>query len=176
MVCKKCNAEFPDGISFCPNCGESYAEQSVFAAEKPAVQEPVYFKPALKLAVNRSLCKMFFLSIITLGIYGIVNYSRMADEINITASRYDGGKTMPYFVMISLMPITFSIIWFVWFNNFSKRIGNEARRRGYQISFGPRDFWLWNVLGSFILVGPFIYLYRLTKTMNMVNKSYNYYG
>ncbi len=100
----------------------------------------------------------------------------MADEINITASRYDGRKTMPYFAMLALAPITYSIITLVWMHNFTNRIGTEARRRGYTTDFGAKDFWLWNVLGSFIIVGPFIYLHKLTKNMNMVNASYNYYG
>lgn len=106
----------------------------------------------------------------------MVQYSRIIDEINMAASRYDGRKTMPYFAMLSLAAITYFIFPLVWFTNFSSRVGSEARRRGYDTKFGVADFWLWNILGSLIIVEPFVYLHKLTKSMNMVNTSYNYYG
>lgn len=165
MVCKNCNHEIPNDSSFCPICNTAQE-----------VAQPQYTRPALQFNTNRSLCKMFFLSLITFGIYGMVNWSQMADEINMVASRYDGRKTMPYFAMLALTPITYCILTLVWMHNFANRIGTEARRRGYTTDFGAKDFWLWNVLGSFIIVGPFVYLHKITKTMNMVNASYNYYG
>lgn len=167
MICQNCNAQLDDNATFCTNCGTTQATTQA---------QPQYFRPALQLNTSRSLCKMFFLSLITFGIYGIVNYSRMADEINIVASRYDGKKTAPYFVMLILTCYTMGIFAFVWMHNFANRIGNEARRRGYATDFGAKDFWLWNILGGLIIVGPFIYLHKLTKNMNMINESYNYYG
>lgn len=142
----------------------------------PAQNTPAPCGPALKFATDRSLAKMFFLSLITLGIYGMVHQSRMADEINIVASRYDGRKTMPFFSMTFASPYTLFILLFVWNHKFANRIGDEARRRGYNTSFGAKDYWLWNILGSLIIVGPFIYTHKLCKNMNMVNESYNYYG
>lgn len=183
MKCLNCGAEMADGAVYCASCGYQN-EHSTGGAEGTTVlnqsmytpQPQVQYGPALKFATNRSLVKMFFLSMITFGIYGMVHQSRMADEINMVASRYDGKKTMPYFAMIFASVYTLGILMLVWNHNFANRIGNEARRRGYNTSFGAGDFWLWNVLGSLIIVGPFIYLHRLCKNMNMVNESYNYYG
>ena len=53
---------------------------------------------------------------------------------------------------------------------------HEARRRGYQSTMSATCFWLWNVLGSLIIVGPFIYWYKFFKAMNQINTSYNMYG
>ena len=55
-------------------------------------------------------------------------------------------------------------------------MGAEVKRRGYDYKFGAGTYWLWSVLGSLIIVGPFVYLHKLMKCMNMINESYNYYG
>lgn len=133
--------------------------------------------PVGTLKTNRSLGKFILLSIVTLGIYSIIYYSGISTDINIIASRYDGKKTMHYCLMFFLLgPITLYIFGLVWFNNLSSRIGNELKRRGLNYDFGASDFWLWNVLGSLILVGPFIYIHKLSKAMNLLAQDYNFKG
>lgn len=132
--------------------------------------------PALQLPTVRGLLKFIFLGLITLGIYDIVIMSRIATEINIVASRSDGKRTMPFFAMLLLSPFTLGIYSFVWIHGFSNRVGDEVRRRGFDYKFGASTFWLWGVLGSLILVGPYIYCHKLLKSMNMINGSYNIYG
>ena len=83
---------------------------------------------------------------------------------------------MHYLLMTMITPITFGIYGLVWNHFLAERIGNELRRRGYDYKFGASSFWLWNILGSFILIGPFVYCHKLMKSMNMINASYNYYG
>jgi len=131
---------------------------------------------AVQLPIRRSLVKMIFLNIVTLGIYGTVIWSKIVSEINITASRYDGKRTCPYLAMCLLSVLTIGILPWVWYHKFSNRVGNELKRRGYDYKFGASTYWLWNVLGAFIIVGPFIYCHKLMKSMNMINKSYNIYG
>ena len=132
--------------------------------------------PALVLPTKRGLGKMVFLGLLTLGIYPTVIWSRMVTELNIAASRWDGKRTMPLFAMMMLSPLTLGIFSFVWMHKFSNRIGAELKRRGLNLRFGARDFWLWNVLGMLILVGPFVYTYRLTKAMNEINQHFNSHG
>lgn len=133
--------------------------------------------PAVKLSTNYSLVKMIFLNLITLGIYGIVIYSRMGTELNTAASRYDGKQTMHYCLVYFLLSvITLGIAHIVWFHKLSNRMGMELARRGIAYSFSAGDFWLWNVLGSFIVVGPFIYIHKLCTAMNLINTNYNSRG
>lgn len=132
--------------------------------------------PRLILPTSRGLGKMIFLGLITLGIYPMVIYSKIITELNILASRYDGKRTVTFYGMLMLAPLTLSIYPFVWFHNFCERIGNELQRRGIDYKFGPAHFWLWNILGSFILVGPFIFLHKLMKSMNLLNKDFNEKG
>ena len=134
-------------------------------------------KPVGQLKTNRSLLKLILLSIVTLGIYGLVVMCKISSEINIVASRYDGKKTMHYALLIFVIaPITAGIAAIVWQHKISNRIGSELTRRGINYNFSAKDYWLWCVLGSLIIVGPFIYTHKFLKAMNKVNENYNING
>jgi len=129
------------------------------------------------LKTNRKLLKFILLSIITLGIYSIVFYTGISNDINIVASRYDGKKTMHYCLLLFLVGwVTLGIGYFVWFHRISNRIGGELKRRNIAYSLSAKDFWLWNILGTFIIVGPFIYTHKLATAMNKVAEHYNVNG
>ena len=132
--------------------------------------------PALQLPTKRGLLKCIFLGLITLGIYNLVVLVKMSEEINITASRYDGQRTMHYFFVTLLAPLTLSIYPILWMHNLCNRLGKDVTRRGYNYNFSASTMWLWGVLGSLIFIGPMIYVHKLMKTMNLINTSYNYYG
>jgi len=133
--------------------------------------------PAGQLKTNKGLLKTILLSLITFGIYSLVVMSAVSNDINIVASRYDGKKTMHYCLLIFIVaPITLGIAGIVWSHRISNRIGAELNRRGIAYSFSATDFWLWNVLGSLIVVGPFIYLHKMFKAVNKMNAHYNVNG
>lgn len=133
--------------------------------------------PVGQLKTNKSLLKFILLSIITLGIYGIVVMSSVSSDINLIASRYDGKKTMHYCLLLFVIgPLTLGIAYIVWYHKISNRIGNELSRRGISYSLKASDYWLWNILGSLILVGPFIYYHKLFKATNLLCENYNING
>ena len=133
--------------------------------------------PAKQLKTNKGLLKYILLSIITCGIYGLVVMSSISSDINIVASRYDGKKTMHYCLLTFIVaPITLGIAGLVWSHRISNRIGAELKRRGIAYNFSATDFWLWNVIGSLIVVGPFVYLHKLFKATNLMNADYNVKG
>ena len=172
MNCAQCGAPIEEGTVFCINCGCSLSEVPPVNAAAAPVAAPV-----APLKTNRSLLKFILLSMITFGIYGIVVMSCISRDINIVATRYDGKKTMHYCLVAFLFSwLTCGIVPIVWIHKLSNRIGNELTRRGYQEKFGASTFWLWGVLGYFIIVGPFIYCHKLLKSMNQICESYNYYG
>lgn len=166
------------------------AEQPAYAPEEgqpayqppaaPAGSPPMYQPqgvPAGQLKTNRGLGRFILFSIITLGIYSIVFFSSISSDINLIASRYDGRKTMHYCLLLFLVgPLTLGIAYFVWFHRISGRIGLELERRQIPYSFGAKDYWLWSFLGSLIIVGPFIYLHKLSKAANHLAAHYNTYG
>lgn len=141
------------------------------------MSEQVNTAPVVQLKTNRGWLKTILLSIITFGIYGLVMYSGISNDINTIASRYDGKKTMHYCLLVFVItPITFGIGAIVWSHKISNRIGKELARRGINYSFGAGTFWGWNVLGALIGVGPFIYLHKLCKSMNLLCADFNEKG
>ena len=105
---------------------------------------------ALQLPVKRSLWKMILFGLLPLGIYPVVIWSRLVTEVNLVASRHDGERSMPFFGMVLLSPLTMGIHSLVWCNKLFRRIGKELQRRNVTFAFGPRDFWLWAFLMSFL--------------------------
>ncbi len=165
--CSNCGREVNDGAAFCLHCGSKLKDA-------PRAPTP---PPVGQLKTNRSLPKFVLLSIITFGIYGIVVLSGISSDINTIASRYDGKKTMHYCLVTFIFSwLTLGIVPLVWSHRISNRIGAELVRRGIDFKFGAGTFWGWCVLGSFIVVGPFIYSHKLLKGMNLLCNHYNVYG
>lgn len=134
-------------------------------------------RPVGQLKTNRGLLKYILLGIITFGIYPLVVMSTISSDINIIASRYDGRKTMHYCLLtFIIVPITLGIAAFVWYHKISNRIHNELVRRNIGYNFSASTFWLWNILGAFIVVGPFVYAHKLFKAMNLLAENYNING
>ena len=145
--------------------------------EVTAHHESEPFVPLKKLPIDRGLAKFFFLSIITLGIYGIVVMTKISREINTVASRYYGRKTTNYLWVLLLWSwLTLGIAPLVWSHCLCNRIGNELQRRQIPYSFGAADFWLWNILGSLVGFLPLVYIHKLMSAMNQLNADYNKKG
>lgn len=162
--CSKCGSQIEDDAVVCMNCG--------CKVEGGNTDEPVR-----QLKTNRGLIKYILLSLITFGIYGLVLMSSVSSDINTIAERHDGKKTMHFCLLTFVFSwLTFGIATFVWYHRISARIGKELKRRGISYSFGAGTYWLWNILGSLIVVGPFIYYHKLFKSMNLLAKDYNEKG
>lgn len=128
------------------------------------------------LKTNRGLLKTILLSVLTLCIYPIVQMCAISTEINVIASKHDGKKTMFYLWILVLSPISAFIIPAIWFHLICKRMGDELERRGIDYSFGPADYWLWNILGSLILIGPLVFIHKQLKAMNLLCQDFNING
>ena len=141
------------------------------------MENTVTTAPVGQRKTNKGLLKFILLSLITLGIYPLVIMSVVSDDINVIASRYDGKKTMHFCLLAFIVaPITLGIGSLVWYHRISNRIGGELRRRGINYSFDASTFWLWNVLGSLIVIGPFVYLHKMFKATNLMCEDYNLKG
>ena len=133
--------------------------------------------PAGQLNTKRTLVKYILLGLVTFGIYPIVFWSGISQDINTIASRYDGKKTMHFCLVFFLLTgLTAGIYTLVWYHQLSNRMGAEAKRRGLNCELSAKDFWLWNILGSFIIVGPFVYANKVAKCSNLLAEDYNARG
>lgn len=129
------------------------------------------------LRTNRGLIKYLLLSIITFGIYGLVVFCHIGEEINQVASRRDGKSTMHFALIAFLLgPLTLGIGYLVWYHKLCSRIGDELMARGINYSFGATNFWCWDILGAIIIIGPFVFLHQILKAMNLINADYNVKG
>lgn len=129
------------------------------------------------MKTDRSVLTFVLLTIVTCGIYSFIFFTSLANDLNIAATGRDGKKTMNYCLMVIILnPSTCGIASYIWFHKMSERVGEEAVARGIKTDFGATTFWIWYVLGSMIIVGPFIYMNELCMAMNRIAMSYNTYG
>ena len=125
------------------------------------------------LRTNRDLLKFLLLSIITFGIYGIVVMTHISMEIDTVASPRDHKNTLNYLLVLFILgPITLGIYTLIWNHQLSNRIGDELKARNLGYEFDAGTFWGWGFFGSLILIGPFVFVHKLLKSMNLINESY----
>lgn len=130
-----------------------------------------------QLRTNRGMVKFLLLTAITFGIYAIVCLSHVSTEINTVASKHDQKRTMHYcLIFFVFTALTLGICPLVWYTRLCNRIGNELTRRNIDFSISGGTFWGWNIFGTMILVGPFIFWHKFFKAMNLLNADYNEKG
>ena len=144
----------------------------------PVNAAPVNAAPITPLHTDYKLWKLIVFGILTFGIYDIVIFTSMANALNTACGNQNEPRTMHFCLLIFLIaPITMGIGALVWYHRFSARVGRELARRGItNIQFGAGTYWGWAFLGSFIVVGPFIYCYKLMEAMNAIDADYNARG
>lgn len=126
-----------------------------------------------KLVTNRSMWKLVLFSLLTLGIYSIVFFIPFSYDLDKVSPKRDRSKTMNYIVVYILSLFTFSIVLYIWHYAISKRVEEALEERDIRYNFTNGDFWSWYLLGSFIVIGPFVYFYKLCKAMNLLCADYN---
>lgn len=105
-----------------------------------------------------SFWKWFFFTPLTFGIYPLVKFTQMGDDID----NLDGKSALPYWaVALFIAPLTLGIFNLVWWHKICNRIGNLGPSNG----FSAGTFWGWNVLGTFILIGPLVFMWKLFNAL-----------
>lgn len=178
--CEFCSKEIPGNARFCDLCGR----------QQPVVSQPVvqpqqstqgyqqsYQQGYERHPVfDRNPVTCLLLNLVTCGIYGIILYYQMAEEVNVVATKYDGKTTMNFLLAMLISIPTFGIYSCIWAHTFCERIGNELKRRNINYEFSEVTYWLWGVLGSLIYVGPIVFFYKLITAMNLLNEDYSRNG
>ena len=80
---------------------------------------------------------------------------------------------MNYIFAFVISIFTFSIVLMFWHHEIASRIEQALAERDISYSFGTSSFWGWYFLGSFILIGPFVYFHKLCTAMNLLCEDYN---
>ncbi len=134
-------------------------------------EEKEYKAP--KLETNRSMWKLMLLNILTLGVYSIIFFIPFSFDLDKIAPKSDHSKTMNFLFAYIFSLFTFSIVIVIWHYHIAVRVEEALSERNIDCEFGTKDFWIWYFLGSFILVGPFVYFHKLCKAMNLLCEDYN---
>ena len=135
-------------------------------------EEEIKVRP-IKLKTDRSMPKLMILSVLTLGLYGIIFFLPFSYDLDKVAPKRDRSKTMNFMLAYILAWFTFSIVIDIWHYQIAARVEEALEKRNISYEFGTGDFWRWFILGSFILIGPFVYFYKLCKAMNLLCADYN---
>jgi len=135
--------------------------------------EPIQEYAPAKLKTNRNMWKLMILTILTLGIYSIASFMPLSFDLDKAAPKPDRSKTMNYLFAYVISLFTFSIVLIIWNYHIAERIEEALAQRNIEYEFSTSDFWIWYFVGSFFLVGPFVYFHKLCRAMNLICADYN---
>jgi hypothetical protein len=121
---------------------------------------------------KRGLAGLIILSIITFGIYSWYWIHRLAKDVNAICEG-DGKKTGGLLKYVLLGLITFGIYDLVWVYMLGERLQDNGPKYNLTFKEGGGAVLLWLILGSFIIVGPFIALHIIIKNTNALADEYN---
>jgi hypothetical protein len=124
---------------------------------------------------NRNYVLTIIFMIITLGIYGLYWIHKLAKDVNAVCGG-DGKKTRGLLLFFLFSLITCGIYSCVWYFMLGDRLQDNAGRYGLSFKEGGGTILLWMLLGSLIIVGPFISIYIIIKNINAMAIAYNAKG
>ena len=81
--CSNCGNQVPEGAKVCPLCGTPIGGQPNFQQQTQNQQPNQNYQAAARPVVqNKSLATCIILSLVTCGIYGIIWFINMVDDVN----------------------------------------------------------------------------------------------
>ena len=123
------------------------------------------------LKTNRGFWKIFLLSFITCGIYGLFVTHNMAKEANLVD---EGGKKVGGLAaVIFLGALTLGIYTIYWNYRICEKYGNSVRLSGGTPRITGGGWLLWTLVGSLIVVGPLVAYVKQIHLWNDANSAYN---
>ncbi len=126
--CSNCGNQVPEGAKVCPLCGtpiggqptmNQQTNQNFQSAARPVVQ-------------NRNIAVAIILSIVTCGIYGIIWYINMVDDVNRVCNDEKSNQSGGTVFLLTL--VTCGIYGIIWFYNAGGRMYRAGQKYGMNIS------------------------------------------
>jgi hypothetical protein len=147
--CQKCGAYIPDGVAFCSACGASVQNSSTRSTppEQPPQPQPQpepqyqqqYYQPQYQQPYTRAgggfranirkrdLAMTIILSIVTCGIYGLVWFFGMVEDLN-TAAPDPDDKTAGTVLLLSI--VTCGIYGWIWLYKAGDKVDRIRQMNG----------------------------------------------
>lgn len=124
------------------------------------------------MKTNRSLLVLILLSILTLGIYALYFWHKYAADMNVVCNG-DNKHTRGILARIFFSIFTLGIYDLVWLYSAGERISANAFKRGIHCNTTGSSTLLWYILGTLIVIGPFVALHKLIDGLNKLCADYN---
>ncbi len=124
------------------------------------------------MKTNRSLLVYILLTIVTCGIYAIYFEYAFARDMNIVCAA-DGKKTRGVIAQVIFTVLTLGIYPIVWLYGVGERINNNSVMRKVASTCTGGSLLLWNILGSLIIIGPFVAMHKRIEGLNRLCDAYN---
>ena len=137
--CKNCGGVIQEGMNVCPNCGtpvNSMPNQTFNVAARPLVQ-------------NRNIAVCIILTIFTFGIYGIIWFISMVDDVNRICN--DEKSSQSGGVVFLLTLITCGIYGIVWFYQAGSRMFRAGQTYNAPINDNSTIYLLLSIFGLSIV-------------------------
>lgn len=124
---------------------------------------------------KRNIALVILLGFVTCGIYFIVLHCMLGSETN-RICEGDGKKNMHWLLAALLGVVTLGIYPIFWCAKAMDRLqDNSYRYPGVNVPYDGGNFWLWELLGLFIGIGPLVALAHFVKDVNAYADSYGYF-
>ena len=137
--CSSWGAQIPEDMKFCPNCGT-------------AINPEVNTKPtntAKPTVTNRSIATCIILSLVTCGIYGIIWYINLVNDVNTVCQ--DEKSSQSGGVVFLLTLITCGIYGWIWFYNAGKRMNEAGNKYNMNIADNSVMYLILTIVGLGII-------------------------
>ncbi len=187
MFCSKCGNQIPDGVKFCPSCGNptaASAQQTFQGGPVRPEGAPAYGAPAPQPApvggyprgpvqTDRSLAAYILLSLVTCGIYGLYFFYTLARDVN-TMCDGDGESTPGLAAFILLSLVTCGFYAYYWYYKIGNRLQANAPRYGLAFQESGTTVLMWCIVGYLTCgIGNWVAMYFIIKNTNALGAAYN---
>ena len=128
--CSSCGTSVNEGVAFCPNCGAkmNVSEQQT-ATQSQTTNNNYSGRPMVE---NKSIATAIILSIVTCGIYGIIWYINLVNDVNKICNDDKSNQSGGTVFLLTL--VTCGIYGIIWFYQAGKRMYEVGPKYGIQIS------------------------------------------
>ncbi len=170
--CSKCGANVPEGNTFCPNCGaqmngpEPQYQDPQYQYQDPQYQQPQYQQPyrapgGYRANIQkRNPVTCILLSIVTCGIYGLIWFFNIVNDLN-TAAQTPEDKTAVTIILLSI--VTCGIYGIIWLYNAGQKVDKIRQFNGEAPSNSGMTYLLLSIFG----LGVVVY-YLIQQELNKV--------
>ena len=111
--CSNCGNKIEEGVSYCPNCGNRTDGKREFVGSKPNIE-------------NRNLVTCILLTFITCGIYSIIWFVSMVNDVNRVCDDEKSSQSGGMVLLLTL--ITCGIYSLIWFYQVGKRLNLAGQK------------------------------------------------